>query len=97
MSGAREDEDRDEDGDAVVMVSACLSRPCGPLPWRWGIWWGAANPWSWVAPFVLVCVGTLALSRPVCRMVHLLVARWPTTVIPAGYRQTGPVTQLSTG
>ncbi|GGO29267.1 sensor histidine kinase [Micromonospora parathelypteridis] len=62
-----------------------------------GIWWGAGNPWSWVAPFVLVCVGTLALSRPVCRMVRFLVARWTATVIPSGYRQTPQVTQLSTG
>ncbi|MET9415648.1 histidine kinase [Streptomyces klenkii] len=62
-----------------------------------GIRWGAANPWSWVAPFVLVCVGTLALSRPVCRAVRFLVARWTTTVVPAGYRQAGPVTQMSTG
>lgn len=62
-----------------------------------GVWWGAGNPWSWVAPFVLVCVGTLALSRPVCRMVRFLVARWTTTVILAGYRQAPPVTQLSTG
>jgi signal transduction histidine kinase len=62
-----------------------------------GIWWGAGNPWSWLLPVVLVCVGTLALSRPVCRMFRFLVARWTGTVIPAGYRQAGPVTQLSTG
>ncbi|WP_329180962.1 histidine kinase [Streptomyces decoyicus] len=62
-----------------------------------GIWWGAGNPWSWVAPVVMVCVGTLALSRPVCRMVRFLVARWTATVIPAGYRQAPPVTRLSTG
>ena len=62
-----------------------------------GIRWGAGNPWSWTAPFVLVCVDTLALSRPVCRMVRFLVARWTGTVIPAGYRQAGPVTQMSTG
>ncbi|MFF8373601.1 sensor histidine kinase [Streptomyces lydicus] len=62
-----------------------------------GIWWGAANPWSWLAPVVLVCVGTLALSRPVCRLVRHLVARWTATVIPDGYRQAGPVTQMSTG
>ncbi|MFJ6601456.1 sensor histidine kinase [Streptomyces lydicus] len=62
-----------------------------------GIWWGAANPWSWLAPVVLVCVGTLALSRPVCRVVRHLVARWTATVIPDGYRQAGPVTQMSTG
>ncbi|SCF12791.1 Histidine kinase [Micromonospora coriariae] len=62
-----------------------------------GIWWGAGNPWSWVAPFVLVCVGTLALSRPVCRLVRLLVARWTAIVIPDGYRQAGPVTRMSTG
>ncbi|MFF7233273.1 histidine kinase [Streptomyces sioyaensis] len=62
-----------------------------------GIWWGAGNPWSWVAPCVLVSVGTLALSRPVCRMVRVLVARWTGTVIPDGYRQAGPVTRMSTG
>ncbi|MGW1864973.1 sensor histidine kinase [Streptomyces mauvecolor] len=62
-----------------------------------GIWWGAANPWSWVAPVVLVCGGTLGLSRPVCRVVRHLVARWTGTVIPSGYRQPGPVTRLSTG
>ena len=62
-----------------------------------GIWWGAGNPWSWVAPCVLVCVGTLALSRPVCRLVRFLVARWAGTVLPAGYRQAGPVTRMSTG
>ncbi|WP_371408939.1 histidine kinase [Micromonospora zamorensis] len=62
-----------------------------------GIWWGAGNVWSWVAPFVLVCVGTLALSRPVCRMVRFLVARWTATVLHAGYRQAPPVTRLSTG
>ncbi|MCF3177009.1 sensor histidine kinase [Streptomyces sioyaensis] len=62
-----------------------------------GIWWGAGNPWSWVAPCVLVCVGTLTLSRPVCRLVRFLVARWTGTVLPAGYRQAGPVTRMSTG
>ncbi|WP_371268590.1 hypothetical protein [Streptomyces atratus] len=62
-----------------------------------GIRWGAGNPWSWLAPFVLVCVGTLGLSRPVCRTVRLLVARWTATAIPAGYRQAGPVTRMSTG
>ncbi|RCH65723.1 sensor histidine kinase [Streptomyces sp. SDr-06] len=62
-----------------------------------GIWWGPANPWSWLAPAVLVCAGTLGLSRPVCRLVRVLVARWTGTVIPSGYRRPGPVTQLSTG
>ncbi|MFF1379311.1 sensor histidine kinase [Streptomyces sp. NPDC058308] len=62
-----------------------------------GIRWGAGNPWSWVAPGVLVCGGTLALSRPVCRMVRFLVTRWTATVIPAGYREAGPVSRMSTG
>ncbi|WP_037310274.1 sensor histidine kinase [Amycolatopsis orientalis] len=62
-----------------------------------GIWWGPGNPWSWPAPFVLVCVATLVLPRPVCRAVRFLVARWTGTVIPGGYRQAGPVTRLSTG
>ncbi|MFF3453953.1 sensor histidine kinase [Streptomyces sp. NPDC002730] len=61
------------------------------------IWWGAGNPWSWVPAFVLACVGTLGLSRPVCRMFRFLVATWTATVIPAGYRQAGPVVRMSTG
>lgn len=74
-----------------------------PVPAVWagavalGILWGAANPWSWVAPVVLVGVGTLALSRPVCRTVRFLVARWTDTEIPAGYREAPPVTRMSTG
>ncbi|SPL95431.1 putative two-component system sensor kinase [[Actinomadura] parvosata subsp. kistnae] len=63
----------------------------------WGIRWGAANPWSWLGPLVLTCAGTLALTRPVCRTFRFLVASWTGTVVPAGYRQAGPVTQLSTG
>jgi signal transduction histidine kinase len=60
------------------------------------IWWGG-NPWSAIAPLVWACVGTFALSRPVCRMVRALLARWTGTVIPAGYRQMKPVVRLSTG
>ncbi|WP_324194847.1 sensor histidine kinase [Nocardia terpenica] len=60
------------------------------------IWWGA-NPWSWIAPFVWACLGTLLLSRQVCRVFRFLVARWTGTVIPAGYRQAGPVVRMSTG
>ncbi|MDH6704049.1 signal transduction histidine kinase [Kitasatospora sp. MAA19] len=88
----------------VGFVRACVvAAVCMLLPAVWaaavalGIWWGAGNPWSWTAPFVLVCVGTLVLPRPVCRIVRLLVARWTATVIPAGYRQAGPVTRMSTG
>ncbi|MFI0901659.1 sensor histidine kinase [Streptomyces sp. NPDC020983] len=88
----------------VGFVRACVVAVVSMLvPAVWaaavamGIWWGAGNPWSWVAPFVLVCGGTLALSRPVCRMVRFLVARWTATVVAAGYRQAGPVTRMSTG
>ncbi|KUJ67686.1 histidine kinase [Streptomyces albus subsp. albus] len=88
----------------VGLVRACVVVAATMLvPAVWaaavalGIWWGAANPWSWVAPLVLVCAGTLALSRPVCRMVRFLVERWTATAIPAGYRRSGPVTRLSTG
>ncbi|ARZ65779.1 histidine kinase [Streptomyces albireticuli] len=62
-----------------------------------GIRWGAANPWSWTAPLVLACTGTLALSRPLCRAVRFLVRTWTATVLPAGYRRAGPVTRMSTG
>ncbi|MFD7829090.1 sensor histidine kinase [Kitasatospora sp. NPDC059803] len=88
----------------VGFVRACVvAAVCLLLPAVWaaavalGVWWGAGNPWSWTAPFVLVGVGTLALPRPVCRIVRFLVARWTATVIPAGYRQAGPVTRMSTG
>ncbi|MEU5011116.1 histidine kinase [Streptomyces sp. NPDC021749] len=88
----------------VGFVRACVVAVVSMLvPAAWaaavalGIWWGAGNPWSWVAPFVLVCVGTLTLTRPVCRMFRFLVGRWTGAVIPAGYRQAGAVTQLSTG
>lgn len=85
-------------------VRACLvvavSMPV-PAVWAvavgWGVRWGAADPWSWVAPSVLVCVGTLFLARPVCEAVRRLVARWTGTVVPGGYRQAGPVTRMSTG
>ncbi|MEU8682584.1 histidine kinase [Streptomyces sp. NPDC048611] len=81
---------------AVVLVSLPV-----PAVWAaavaWGIWWGAGNPWSWVLPFLLVCVGTTALSRPVCRMFRHLVVRWTGTGIPARYRQAAPVVQMSTG
>ncbi|MFD0021660.1 sensor histidine kinase [Streptomyces sp. NPDC058382] len=88
----------------VGFVRACVVAGVSMLvPAVWaaavalGIRWGAGNPWSWLAPAVQVGGGTLALARPVCRMVRLLVARWAGTVIPAGYRQAGPVTRMSTG
>ncbi|MFI8455025.1 sensor histidine kinase [Kitasatospora sp. NPDC085464] len=62
-----------------------------------GIGWGPANPWSWLLPVVLVCTGSPALARPVCRAVRFLVERWAGTVVPAGYREPGPVTRMSTG
>ncbi|MFF1714078.1 sensor histidine kinase [Streptomyces sp. NPDC058268] len=81
---------------AVVGVSMLV-----PAVWAaavaLGIWWGAGNPWSWLAPVVLVTVGSLALSRPVCRIFRYLVARWTATVVPAGYRQAEPVVRMSTG
>ncbi|WP_157248659.1 sensor histidine kinase [Nonomuraea typhae] len=89
-------------GTGFVRACAVLAVTM-PIPAVWaaavalGIWWGPGNPWSWLAPIILVCGGTLALSRPVCRMFRFLVARWTGTVIPAGYRQPGPVTRMSTG
>ncbi|MGK5551890.1 sensor histidine kinase [Actinomadura kijaniata] len=81
---------------AVAVVSMLVPAVWGAAV-ALGIRWGAGNPWSWLAPLVLVGVGTLALSRPVCRMTRFLVARWTGTVIPAGYREAGPVTRMSTG
>ncbi|WP_242001593.1 sensor histidine kinase [Kribbella steppae] len=87
----------------VGFVRACVVTVVSMLvPAVWAaavtvaIWW-AGNPWSWIPLVVLACVGTLALSRPVCQMVRSLVAKWTSTVIPAGYLEVGPVTQMSTG
>ncbi|GAB3575416.1 hypothetical protein GCM10027445_37850 [Amycolatopsis endophytica] len=79
----------------VVMVVSML------VPAVWGaavaltVWWG--NPWAGMAPFVFACLGTFALSRPVCQVFRGLVRRWTGTVVPAGYREAGPVTRMSTG
>ncbi|MEV5964050.1 histidine kinase [Kribbella sp. NPDC051952] len=78
----------------VLVVSALV-----PAVWASAvliaIWW--KNPWTWFAPLVWAVVGTGLLLRPVCRMARSLVARWTGAVIPAGYRELGAVTQLSTG
>ncbi|MYW00307.1 histidine kinase [Streptomyces sp. SID3343] len=86
----------------VGFVRACVVTVVAMLvPAVWAgavalmIWW--ANPWSWIVPIVWACIGTFALSRPVCRIFRFLVARWTTTVVPAGYREVGPVTRMSTG
>lgn len=96
-------------GSLPARVGVGFVRACAvvavtmPVPAGWaaavalGIRWGADNPWSWVAPLVLVGVGTVALARPVCRTVRFLVARWSGTVVPAGYRQAEPVVRMSTG
>ncbi|MGW4163384.1 sensor histidine kinase [Streptomyces sp. NPDC004788] len=88
----------------VGFVRACVVAAVTlPVPAVWaaavalGIHGGAANPWSWLLPLVLVAVGTFALSRPVCRAVRFLVARWTGTVVPDGYLRAAPVTRLSTG
>ncbi|MEU4194907.1 histidine kinase [Kribbella sp. NPDC026611] len=72
-----------------------------PVPAVWAagiavaIWWH--NPWTWFAPAVWLCLGTLLLVRPVARWVRALVAQWTGTALAPGYREAGPVTQLSTG
>ncbi|GAA1894700.1 sensor histidine kinase [Actinomadura bangladeshensis] len=81
----------------LVAVVTMLVPAVWGLAVAWAIWWGPWNPWSWVGPLVLVCVGTLGLSRPVCRMVRFLVERWTGTAIPSGYREPGPVVRMSTG
>ncbi|MEU7022741.1 histidine kinase [Streptomyces sp. NPDC046203] len=89
---------------AVGFVRACaVAAVTLVVPAVWtaaallGVHWGAANPWSWLLPLVLVTAGTLALSRPVCGAVRALVARWTGTVVPAGHRQGGPVVRMATG
>ncbi|WP_327280659.1 MULTISPECIES: sensor histidine kinase [unclassified Streptomyces] len=96
-------------GSWVVRTGAGFGRACVgaavcmlvPVVWAvavgLGVWCGAEHPWSWIGPAVIVCAGTLALAQTVCRAVRFLVARWTGTDIPAGYREAGPVMQLSTG
>ncbi|MEV1171783.1 histidine kinase [Nonomuraea sp. NPDC049784] len=81
----------------VVVVVAMLVPAVWAAAVALWIWWWGGDPWSGIAPLVWACIGTLALSRPVCRMVRSLVAKWTGTVIPAGYRQVGPVTRMATG
>ncbi|MER6214476.1 sensor histidine kinase [Streptomyces sp. NPDC001674] len=85
-------------GRGCVAAAVCL---VVPLVWAGAVglavWSGAEHPWSWIGPAVIVVAGTLAPARPVCRAVRALVARWTGTAIPPGYREAGPVMQLSTG
>ncbi|NUW37031.1 sensor histidine kinase [Nonomuraea sp. SMC257] len=80
---------------AVVVVAMLVPAVWAVAVALW-MWWGG-DPWTWIAPFVWACIGTFALSRPVCRMTRSLVAKWTGVVIPPGYRQAGPVTRMSTG
>ncbi|MFE3761167.1 sensor histidine kinase [Streptomyces sp. NPDC059104] len=96
-------------GSWVVGAGVGFGRTCAaaavclivPVVWAaavgLGVWCGAEHPWSWIGPAVIVCAGTLALSRTVCRAIRFLVARWAGTDIPAGYLEAGPVMRLSTG
>ncbi|MEV4250119.1 histidine kinase [Streptosporangium canum] len=80
----------------VVVVTMLVPAVWAAAVALW-MWWWDGDPWSGIVPFMWACIGTLALSRPVCRMVRSLVAKWTGTVIPTGYRQARPVTQMSTG
>ncbi|MEU6412315.1 histidine kinase [Microbispora sp. NPDC046933] len=80
----------------VVLVSMLVPAVWAAAAGLW-IWWWGGNPWAGTAPLLWAGIGTLALSRPVCRMVRSLVAKWTGTVIPAGYRQSAPVVRMSTG
>ncbi|MEV0151854.1 MULTISPECIES: histidine kinase [unclassified Nonomuraea] len=81
----------------VVVVVAMLVPAVWAVAVALWLWWWGGNPWTAAVPFLWACIGTLALSRPVCRMVRSLVEKWTGTVVPAGYRQAGPVTRMSTG
>ncbi len=78
----------------VVMTVAMLV----PAVWAAAVvLWVWVGGGIWIPALIWAAIGTLALSRPVARMVRALVAKWTGTVIPGGYRQAEPVTQLSTG
>ncbi|MEU8055883.1 sensor histidine kinase [Microbispora bryophytorum] len=80
----------------VLVVSMLVPAVWAAAAGLWMWWWGG-NPWPGLAPLLWACVGTLALARPICRMVRAVVARWTDTVIPPGYRQAAPVVRMSTG
>ncbi|WP_406312592.1 sensor histidine kinase [Streptosporangium sp. NBC_01639] len=80
----------------VVVVTMLVPAVWAAAVALW-MWWWDGDPWSGIVPFMWACIGTLALSRPVCRTVRSLVAKWTGTVIPTGYRQAGPVARMSTG
>ncbi|MET1071343.1 MAG: histidine kinase [Umezawaea sp.] len=87
----------------VGFVRACVVVAVAMLvPAMWAaaavvaVWW-SGNPWSWIPLVVLPAIATVALARPVCRVVRDLVATWTGTVVDPGYREAGPVTRLSTG
>lgn len=80
----------------VLVVSMLVPAVWAAAAGLWMWWWGG-NPWPGIAPLLWACVGTLALSRPICRMVRAVVARWTGTVIPPGYRKAAPVVRMSTG
>lgn len=50
--------------------------------------------WSCVG---VLAVGLVVLSRPTCRVIRLLVARWGAAEIAEAYRPTVPVTRMATG
>ncbi|MEV0677741.1 histidine kinase [Actinosynnema sp. NPDC050436] len=83
-------------GRACVVLAVTMA-----VPAVWGaaaaltVWWG--SPWAGIAPLVWACLGTVALSRPVCRVVRSLVARWTGTDLPAGYRRPEPVVRMANG
>ncbi|MGW2374971.1 sensor histidine kinase [Kitasatospora sp. NPDC001683] len=78
---------------AVTLLVPAVWAGAVALGWSWG----PANPWSWLLPVLLVGAGSLVLTRPVCRAVRALVARWGGRALPAGYRQAPPVVRMSTG
>ncbi|GAA4202701.1 hypothetical protein GCM10022220_10620 [Actinocatenispora rupis] len=81
---------------ACVVGAVGLAVPAG---WAAGvalvIWWH--SPWTLLPVGIWVCLGTFLASRPICRLVRYLVARWTGTVVAGGYRRIGAVTRMSTG
>ncbi|QFU92462.1 sensor histidine kinase [Amycolatopsis sp. YIM 10] len=80
----------------VLMVVSLLVPALWAAAVALWLWWGG-SPWSWIAPVIWAAIGTFALSRPVCRMFRSFAEKWTGTVVPGGYRQAEPVTQMATG
>ncbi|MFC3493985.1 sensor histidine kinase [Glycomyces rhizosphaerae] len=59
--------------------------------------WFGLSPWESIAPFLIACAATLALSKPVAGRFRRFAERRAGSVIRSGERERHPIVQMSTG